>query len=130
MRAYRRRAGADAAGFPLGAAAVQTLVPAPMDQIGRPRDPHLGPAERRRRVGAMRRHILPVDSLGEEHDVLVFGTEDHPVAIEAAEVGRRGQRGCRAMARDRDVGEVKPAVDRRDPWVLDAEFLQLESGRK
>ena len=50
--------------------------------------------------------------------------------IEALEVGRRGQRGSRAMTRDRDVREVITAVDRRDPRVFDAEFFEVRFGKK
>ena len=124
VNTHGRRARADAAGLPLGSAAVQTLVPAPMDQVRRPCDPHLGAAKRRRRVGTMKRDILAIDSLGEQNHVFVLGTENHPVPIEAAEIGRRGQGGRRAMARDGDIGEKKPAVDRRDPRVFDSEFFQ------
>ena len=128
--AHRRRARADAAGLPLAAAAVQALVPAPVDQVGRPRDPHLGAAERRRRVGSMKRDVLAIDSLREQDHVLVFRTENDPVAIEVAEIGRRGQRGRRAMARDRDISEEKPAVDRRDPRVFDSKFFQARVGQE
>ena len=105
-------------------------MPAPADQVGRPRHPHLGPAERRRRVRAVQRHELSPDFLREQHDVLVLGAEDDPVPLKVAEVGRRGQRRRRAMARDGDIREVIPAVQRRDPRVLDAEFLHLRVGQE
>ncbi len=78
----------------------------------------------------MKRDILPIDSLGEQNHVLVFGTENHPVPIEAAEIGRRGQCGRRAMARDGDIREIKPAVDRRDPRIFDTEFFEARIGQE
>ncbi len=53
-----------------------------------------------------------------------------PCRVEVAEVGRRGQCRRRPMARDRDIGEVIPIAERRDPRVLDPELLHRRIGQE
>ena len=97
----------------------------PVDQVRRSCDPHLGPGERRPAHRPVERREGPVDPLREQDHVLVLGTEEDPVPLERAEVGRRRQGRRRAMPRHGYVGKVEPAVERGDPRILNPELLSL-----
>src|SRR5271165_1338253 len=102
----------------------------PVDDVLGPGNPHLGTAKRSCRAGTVQGHVRPGDRLGKEDDVLVIAAEDSPLTREIAKIRSRGQSRRRPVARDRDVGEIVPTVERGDPWVLDTELFQLRSGNE
>ena len=97
----------------------------PVDQVRRPRDPHLRPGEGRAADRPVERREGPADLLREQDHVLVLRAEDDPVPLERAEVGRGRQGRRRAVPRHGHVGEIEPAPQRGDPRVLDAVLLHL-----
>ena len=84
-------------------------------QVGRSRDPHLGPTERRRRVRPMKRDkVRRRTSLGTAPRPCSRGRRSSRADRNG---GSRSLRPVRSppMGRDGDIGEVKPIAERRDP---------------
>ena len=116
-------AGSHASTFPPRLLRKDRLMPAPGDQVGRAGNPHLGRREGGPAVGPVQRHVLMIEPLGKQHDVLVLGRKNDPVPRELAEVFGRGQRRRRPVPRHGHVGEKEPPVDPRDPRIFDAELF-------
>src|SRR5207253_8088895 len=102
-RLEARGAAADAFVLPaVVARANETLVPAPMNQVGRLGVPDGRPAKAAV-VRTVQRAIAAVDFLREQTDILVLRREDEAVSLNALKVGRGNQRGGPGIGRNRGV---------------------------
>ena len=124
-RLERRRPQPDLAGVPPGPVArlEHQAVVAPVAEVGRERDPHVGPAPERR--GAMDHRPAAVEPAREQRRILVLGRHRRAQPADLGEVAGHRQRHERSAAAVRRVGDrpLLPLREPRQPGILAAPDL-------